>query len=107
MSKNNLKLLERNDLEIFVNKYEFTIHDQYVIVSVKTFNRPTLHDKNKSFAISCNNRKLIITPEAINLWENHFRDRNLIEVQNALNTIILMYQSPNPQDVEKILNKEI
>lgn len=107
MSKNNLKLLERNDLEIFVNKYEFTIHDKYVIVSVKTFNRPTLHDKNKSFAISCNNRKLIITPEAINLWENHFRDKNLIEVQNALNTIILMYQSPNPQDVEKILNKEI
>lgn len=107
MSKNNLKLLERNEFETFINKYEFSIHDQYIIVSVKTFNRPTLHDKSKSFSISCNNRKLIITPEAINLWENHFRDRNLIEVQNALNTIILMYQSPNPQDVEKILNKEI
>lgn len=107
MSKNNLKLLERNEFEAFINKYEFSIHDQYIIVSVKTFNRPTLHDKSKSFSISCNNRKLIITPEAINLWENHFRDRNLIEVQNALNTIILMYQSPNPQDVEKILNKEI
>lgn len=107
MSKNNLRLLERSEFDSLINKYEFNIHGQYVIVSVKTFNRPTLHDKNKPFAIACSSRKLIITPEAINLWENHFRDRNLIEVQNALNTIILMYQSPNPQDVEKILNKEI
>lgn len=107
MSKNNIKLLTSEELEAFVKKYKFEVEGLFIWVEVVNFNRPTVHPKNESFSINCNNRKLTISPEAIELWEEHFKDKNLIEVQQAVNKLILMYQKPDAKDVAKILNEEI
>lgn len=107
MPKNNIKLLDRFELEQFLEKYSFESSGLFVIVKVKDFNRPTLQSKIKTFSISCKGRYLNITPEAIELWENYFQDKNLIEVQQAINSLLLMYQTPNQKDIAKILNDEI
>lgn len=107
MPKNNIKLLDRFELEQFVEKYSFELSGSFVIVKVKDFNRPTLQSKFKIFSIYCKGRYLNITPEAIELWENNFQDKNLIEVQQAINKLALMYQSPNQKDIAKILNDEV
>ena len=107
MPKNNIRLLNRFEIEQFIERYSFEPSESFVIVRVSGFNRPTLQNKFEKFSLYCKGRYLNITPEAINLWENHFRDRNLIEVQQAVNTLVLMYQQIDVRDVEKILNKEI
>ena len=107
MSKNNLKLLSDEQLIEFKEKYTFQILDSLIVVRTSNFNRPTMHDKNKGFFITLNNRKLTITPEAINMWENNFPNTHLVDVQHAINRLFLMYQNPNVEDIKKILNDEI
>lgn len=107
MSKNNLKLLSTEQLTTFKEKYNFQILDSLIVVRTSNFNRPTMHDKTKTFFIASNNRKLTITPEAIEMWEKYFSDRHLIDVQQAINKLFLMYQTPNVEDIKKIINDEI
>lgn len=107
MKKNNIRLLTSEELNVFLDKYSFTVKDNFIWVDVKGFNRLTLHPISKSFSISCNNRKITIIPEAIELWNNYFKDKHLIEVQQAINKLILMYQTPKYEDVDKILNNKI
>ena len=105
--KNNIRLLTLNELQMFKEKYTFELEGLFVFVNTKNFNRTTIHPKNAAFSINYNSRKITITPETIELWENHFKNVNLIEVQNAVNRLVLMYQKPQVEDVAKILNNEI
>lgn len=107
MGKNNIRLLTKEELASFVDKYEFKVEGFFVWTTVKNFNRPTVHSINDSFSISCNDRKLTITPKAIELWMECFQDKHLVEVQQAINTLILMYQSPQREDIDKILQGKI
>lgn len=107
MPKNNIKILNKFELEQFVKRYSFENSSEYIIVRVNGFNRPTLQNKSKIFSVFCKGRYLNITPEAVKLWEDNFPNKNLIEVQQAINTLILMYQQINVNDVKKVLNNEI
>lgn len=107
MAKNNIRLLNRIELEDFIHRYSFELSGSFVIVKVIGFNRPTLQNKNEIFSICCKGRYLNITPEAVEQWENNFPDKNLIEVQQAINTLLLMYQPVQTKDIAKILNGEI
>lgn len=107
MSKNNLKLLSDEQLIEFKEKYNFQILDSLIVVRTSNFNRPTMHEKTKSFFITLNNRKLTITPEAINMWETHFPNRHLVDIQHAVNRLFLMYQNPTVGDIEKLINDKI
>lgn len=100
----NIRLLKDEELKAFESKYRFTIIDNYVSVSVVNFNRPTLHPIDKSFTLICDGRKITITPETIKLWKNEFPNLYLIKLQNLVNTLILMYQNPKKEDIEKLLN---
>ena len=94
MSKNNIRLLTSDELLSFTNKYIFENKENLLFVKTINFNRPTIHYKTNSFSIVCKGRKITITPEAIELWENNFPEKNLIEIQNAINKLLLMYQKP-------------
>lgn len=108
MAKNNIRLLSKDELNEFINRYSFEITEKYIIVKVNGFNRPTLQHKNEMFSISCKGRYLNITPESIKLWENNFKEYSLIEVQQAINKLYLMYQETvNVKDIKKILNNEV
>lgn len=107
MPKNNIKLLNRFEMEQFIKRYSFEPSGSFVVVRVNGFNRPTLQSKFEKFSLYCKGRYLNITPQAIEIWEKNFQNRNLIEVQQAINTLVLMYQQIDVKDVEKILNNEI
>lgn len=100
----NIRLLTNEELKSFEDKYKFKIIDNYVSVSVVNFNRPTLHPIGKSFSLICNGRKITINPDTIELWKNDFPHLHLVNVQNLVNTLLLMYQKPKKEDIEKLLN---
>lgn len=106
--KNNIKLLTKEELNIFIDKYSFKVDGNYIWVTVKNFNRPTIHPINKSFFIATNNRKITIDVDAVKIWNEYFKEYHLIEVQQAMNKLYLMYQQNlNVNDIKKILNNEI
>lgn len=100
----NIRLLTNEELKSFENKYQFKLIDNYISVSVVNFNRPTLHPIGKQFSLICNGRKITINPETIVLWKNDFPNLHLVYLQNLVNTLLVMYQTPKKEDIEKLLN---
>lgn len=101
----NLKALLPEELEYINLKYNFEIlEDKYIVVSCNDYNRKTLHNANKSFILNTSIRHITITLDAINYWKNNFKENyTLMDVQNAINELILTYQ-----DVSiKSLNKQL
>lgn len=103
--KNNARVLTEEELKFFNDKYSFEIRDDLVFVKTSNFNRLTVHKAVKGFSLSTSIRKLTISSDAINAWNEHFREKySLIDVQNAINKLIVMYQVPSIDDLKKLLN---
>lgn len=103
----NLRALTDEELDFIDSNYVFEVlENKYIIVSFKGYNRKVLHDIDKPFLINTSVRKVNISIEAINYWLEDFKDNySLIEVQNAINVLIVLYQPVNKEEIEKQLKR--
>lgn len=104
MTKNHIKLLTGSEQRAFNEKYKFTVTDNKIAVSVSGYNRITLHDIDKPFMINSKIRKITFTVEAINLWLMLKDDHSLVDVQQAVNYLIVSYQPVTVKNVLKALD---
>ena len=106
MPKSNIKLLTKEDRQFFKEKYEFSIKDNLILVKVKDYDRITAHNINEDFSISSKVRKIKVSKEATALWIEKFKDTNfnVIDIQNAMNALILSYQATDFDEVKTQLD---
>ena len=107
----NLKALTQEELDYIKDSYQFDVYDKYIVVSCSVngtmYNRKTLHDIDKPFFLTTKVRKITITVQAINMWLEKYKDRySLIEVQNAINFLIINYQPLTDEEMEKQLKRK-
>lgn len=107
----NLRALTDEELDFIDSNYKFetlegTNNKRYIIVSFNGYDRRVLHDFDKPFLINTSVRKVNISTDAINYWYNEFKDKySLIEVQNAINVLIVLYQPVNSEEILKQLKR--
>ena len=102
----NLKALTIDELKYFLDRYVITTAGNYIVVECKTLNRKTLHDLDKDFQLSTPVRKINISKQAIDIWVKDYIDTySLIEVQNAINTLIITYQNVNDSQIKEQLKQ--
>ncbi len=80
--RNNARMLDKTQIDLFKSKYSFTVVDKMIIVKS---DRTVVHDINKKFTIGNGVRRLTINPEVIDLWVKVFSNYDLITVQSAYN----------------------
>ena len=113
MARNHIKLLTQAELENLNVKYIFSISGDDIVVSLKDYNRYTLHPKNKPFAINSRwgvKRVINFTLEAINFWIKCMEENkkySLFDVQQAVNALTITYQDVNYESVLKFLKDPI
>lgn len=106
MTAGNTKALTSSELDFVLSKYEFELVGDYVIV--KANQRKTLHDKHQDFSLllPLERKRVKISTRAIDLWERKYiGEYSLIEVQNAMNALQVMFQSPNEANVDDWLKR--
>lgn len=102
----NIKILEDEDLrklkEIYSFKYVKEINSVMVIIS--NYSKQTAHDISKDFIINAKKfgKKLTISKEAIKFWLNN-TNYNLLDIQNAINRLNLMYQKVTYEKIKEII----
>ena len=102
----NIKALTNDELKFVVSKYQFELFENYVVVC--TNGRRTLHDKTKGFSLllPLGRRRVNISTKAIDLWTKKYVEKfSLIEVQNAINTLLVTYQNPSDDNVDGQLKR--
>ena len=104
----NLRALTDEELEYMNDKYEFEVfNNQYIVVKTKGYNRTTLHPIDQQFALSSSIRKVTISVQAIKLWIDKYMGKcSLIDVQNAISTLIVTYQDVNETTIDECINKK-
>jgi len=103
--KNNIRLLTKEELNNFKEKYSFEIQGFFIVVKCNDFNRPTLHDIHHNFFLNHKGRKIIINSDTIKIWDRYYKDIHLVELQNLVNQLTIMYQDITPENIEKLLKK--
>lgn len=115
MPKSNVHILSADDHKYFNDKYMFIINGDSVLVQIKDYNRTTAHPLDKSFALKTLVRKLTISKEALSIWStNFYRNQKyqtitkedmytLIDIQNAINMLIVAYQAITFENVLDVL----
>lgn len=107
MARANVKLLTNEELKFFNDVYIFDYDDEYIIVSNKYYNRSTRHSRDATFFINSKVRKLTFTVEAINIWielDKEFpKEFSLVDIQQAVNTLFVLYKPISKKDVLKML----
>ena len=110
----NVHLLSADEHKYFNEKYRFSIKDDSVLVQINGFNRTTAHPLTKSFSLKTPVRKLTISTQALKIWSENFYGNiryqvnkvdkyTLIDVQNAINILIVSYQEINFENVLDVL----
>lgn len=103
----NVKALTTEELAYVVSKYKFEAVGDYVAVKAGT--KTTLHEKAKGFSLllPLERRRIKIIPIAIELWEQKLPKKySLIEVQNAINVLLVALQKPTQEAIEGQLKRE-
>lgn len=108
----NIKVLSDSELAYLKEKYVFgkaIVEDKiYVVVKCKDYNRMVLHDSAKKFTINTPIKRITISKEAIYLWKTELFDYSLIEIQNAINSLVVTYQDLTINDIkEQIKNNNL
>lgn len=107
MPKNHIKLLDKDELMYFKDKYIVSIPEKYdfICIQSKNYNRKVLHPINKNFELNTNCRKITITSEAMLYWISYLHEYSLIEIQNIINTLYLNKEEINLKNIKKELLK--
>ena len=111
MSRNNVKLLTKEQFKFIDNKYKFTLIDNQIEVSLTSYFRHTLHDIDKPFSIYVKDvRRITFNPITIDIWiklkdDKKYNKFSLLAIQQAINLLYINYQELNLDNVKKILSK--
>ena len=104
--RGNIKALTNEELKFVIQKYQFELFADNIIVS--TMGRKTLHYKNESFSLllPLERRRIKITKNAIDYWiDRYLKKYTLIEVQNAINSLVVTYQSITNENLDSQLER--
>lgn len=102
----NIKPMTLDELRYFIDRYEFSIINDFVLVLCKDGGKKTFHNINEGFRLTSPMRKVNIHKDAILLWkEKYYGKYSLVEVQNAMNTLLVTYQVLNDTQLENQLNR--
>lgn len=106
MSRNNAKILTEDELTYLKSRYAFEINDDVILVKIQNYNRVTAHPLSSSFSLNTKVRKIDITPEAVQMWDKHFKKKwSLFDVQNAMNILVMTYQVPEVEEIDDQLHR--
>lgn len=109
MARNNVKLLTDNQLAHFNKRYHFTIDGNDIVVKIDDYERVTRHPIDKAFSINAKKiRKICFSKQAIDLWielQKMKKTWTLVDVQQAVNKLYIMYQPINVDSVRDALSK--
>lgn len=109
MARNNIKLLTAEQLAHFNKRYHFSKEGNDIVVRIDDYARETKHPVNAPFAINAKKiRKICFSLEAINIWISLCDMKctwTLVDVQNAVNALYIMYQKINVESVKQVLLK--
>lgn len=102
----NVKALNDLELHYIKTKYSFELQGDYIYVSYTEYNRKVVHSINENFILSTKVRKVTVTKDAIEQWIKYYKDDySLIEVQNAINILIVTYQPVNKENIDLQLTR--
>ena len=102
----NVKALSDSELKYLLERYEFELLGDYVLV--KANKRKTLHEKAEGFSLLMplqEHRRMKITAKAIEFWEKNEMRFSLLEVQNAINTLAIALQSPTEEAIHSQIKR--
>jgi hypothetical protein len=103
----NTRVLTLDELKYFNDRYTFSYMDNYLLVHCSVLNKRTFHDMSKGFSLKSPVRKITISKDAMKIWkDNYAEEYSLIEVQNAINTLMITYQDVNPSQLDRELKKQ-
>lgn len=101
MPANNIRILNDVELHTLNSKYSFKYEGGVILVSTSNYSKITAHTLDKKFYLNTKIGKMTITVEAIKQWVENFKDKySLIDVQNAINTLIVTYQQHTTSEIE-------
>lgn len=100
----NIKILSKEEVDYLREKYLFELvvaeSGEYVAVKTTSFSRKVLHDASSNFSINTPIKRITITPEAVKYWKE-LLNYDLITIQNAINTLLIMYQPITKEEIVK------
>lgn len=106
MPRSNIKLLTKDERAKLNSIYDIKLAGDMIVVKCTHYDRITAHAKDSAFDISSKVRKIHISKEAIDLWIDKFMDKaTLIDVQNAMNALLIGYQSLSYEDVKTQIDR--
>lgn len=107
MPANNIHVLTKDELSYFKKNYKFTLKDDLVIVSsINHYKHSVVHQINEKFTISAKPCRITLNTQALSLWAKHYRKNfSPVEVQNAINKLLVTYQIPSKKDLDLLLKK--
>lgn len=109
--KGNYLLLDKEQLKVFNDRYEFIPSELGILTKTRNYKRVTLHPYDEDFQAiaTVNGRKLTfrITKRAISFWmdPNYSKKYTLIDIQNVINDIIIHSMCITDEDIIKRLEK--
>lgn len=108
MIRNNVKLLTPAQLTALKERYSFSYdkENDKVIVSIIGYNRSTVHNGNETFHINAKFRRVTISAEMIEIWKQLSFEFNLLDVQQAINTLYISYQEVTVDSVKKMIEQK-
>lgn len=109
MPKNNIKLLTKDQLKDFNDKFNIVYDDNDVIVKFYDYARVTRHERGKDFEVNAKHiRKIKFTTQAIEIWIELCKagkKHTLVDVQNVVNLLIITFQKIDVESVKRALSK--
>lgn len=107
MARNNIKLLDSYQLKSIKQRYSFSYDESSNTISVNIvgYDRQTIHSALYPFSLNTKVRRITITVEMIDIWKKLQFEPHLIDVQQAVNLLYVMYQPISVENVTKILQK--
>lgn len=97
-----IRLLTKFELAYFNEMYSFEQSGDLILVKTRNINRTTVHPIDKGFSLRMSNsRRLNISSQAVKIWIDRFKDSkySIIDIQNAMNALIISYQNLRYEDV--------
>ena len=100
-----IKLLTEEQLQLLKDKYEIECQKNKVFVKLKTRNHTVMHEMNEAFSLRCDNRRVTINPKAMQMWQKHFKNYSLFDVQHAINELAIDRINATPATVAEKLKR--
>jgi len=99
-------ILTKDELKEF-NSYSVETRNRNLYITPSNWNRTTVHPMNKDFIVQSKSRKIILHTYSMKIWSKYFKNEySVFDIENAINTLTILYQDITNENIVKILQKE-